>query len=105
MIKFIFVLSDGSSGLAHDPLHRVIGLTLPPIDANTFFITVLSLSETLEKIWLVDKNVCYDWFVGSNFVYQVIVRLVGNPCWLSNNGTVWSWVSCVKHQYFRHQSL
>ena len=43
MIKFIFVHSDGSSGLAHDPLHRVTGLTLPPVDANTFFIRVPSL--------------------------------------------------------------
>jgi hypothetical protein len=54
MIKFIFVLSDGSSGLAHDPLHRVIGLTLPPIDANPLFIKSCSLSEALKKnIWIV----------------------------------------------------
>ena len=37
MIKSIFVPSDGFSGLAHDPLHRVIGLILPPIDANYVF--------------------------------------------------------------------
>ena len=49
MIKFIFVPSFGSSGLAHDPSHRVIGLTLPPIDANLFFIKCFSLSEALEK--------------------------------------------------------
>ncbi len=49
MIKSIFVFRDGSSVLAHDPLHRVIALTLPPIDANIFFITVLSLSGALKK--------------------------------------------------------
>jgi hypothetical protein len=49
MIKSIFVFRDGSSGLAHDPFHRVIALTLPPIDANIFFITVLSLSGALKK--------------------------------------------------------
>ena len=37
MIKFIFVPRFGSSELAHDPSHCVIGLTLPPIDANTPF--------------------------------------------------------------------
>ncbi len=37
MIKSIFVFRDGSSGLAHDPLHRVIAFTLPPIDANIYF--------------------------------------------------------------------
>ncbi len=49
MIKFIFVPRDGSSELAHDPLHRVIGLTLLLIDANTFFIKCYSLSEALKK--------------------------------------------------------
>ena len=41
MIKFIFVLSETSSGLAHGLLHCVPGLTLSPGDANpasqTFF--------------------------------------------------------------------
>ena len=49
MIKFIFVPSFGSSGLAQDPSHRVIGLTLPPIDANHFFINYSSLPEVLKK--------------------------------------------------------
>ena len=37
MIKFIFVLGETSSELAHDVLHRVPGLTLPPGDANKNF--------------------------------------------------------------------
>ena len=55
MIKFIFVLGETSSELAHDVLHRVPGLTLPPGDANMipfflfFFISVLSLSGALKK--------------------------------------------------------
>ena len=50
MIKLIFVPSFGSSGLAHDPSHRVIGLTLPPIDAKYFFfIECFSLFEASEK--------------------------------------------------------
>ena len=52
MIKFIFVPRFGSSGLAYDPWHRVIGLTLLPIDANPnlfFFINGLSLTGTLKK--------------------------------------------------------
>ena len=44
MIKYIFVFSSGSSELAHGPSHRVVGLTLPLIDANTtLFINVPSL--------------------------------------------------------------
>ena len=49
MIKFIFVFSERSSGLAHDLLHCVPGLTLPPGDANFFFIHVLSLPGSLKK--------------------------------------------------------
>ena len=50
MIKFIFVLGETSSGLAHDVLHCVPGLTLPLGDANNFFfISVLSLSGSLKK--------------------------------------------------------
>ena len=37
MIKFIFVHGERSSGLAHDLLHCVPGLTLPLGDANLFF--------------------------------------------------------------------
>ena len=51
MIKFIFVPSNGSSGLAHDPLHCVPGLTLPLGDASTFFINVLSLPGSLKNKW------------------------------------------------------
>ena len=54
MIKFIFVLGETSSELAHDVLHRVPGLTLPPGDANMilfffFFISVLSLFWGFEE--------------------------------------------------------
>ena len=49
MIKFIFVFSERSSGLAHDLLHCVPGLTLPLGDANLFFISVLSSPESLKK--------------------------------------------------------
>ena len=48
MIKFIFVPRFGSSELAHDPSHCVIGLTLPLIDANSF-IKCSSLPEALKK--------------------------------------------------------
>ena len=49
MIKFIFVTGEESSGLAYDSLHCVPGLTLPPGDANHFFINVLSLTGSLKK--------------------------------------------------------
>ena len=35
--------------LAYAHRHSVIGLTLPPIDANTFFIMAFSLPGVLEK--------------------------------------------------------
>ena len=38
MINLIFRYRSGASGLAHTLDHRVIGLTLPPIDANALFI-------------------------------------------------------------------
>ena len=52
MIKFIFVPGERSSGLAHDLLHCVPGLTLPLGDATFFFINVLSLSGSLGKNYI-----------------------------------------------------
>ena len=49
MIKFIFIPSQMPPGLAHGACHCVTGLTLPPVDANLFFIIFFSLSEVLEK--------------------------------------------------------
>ena len=36
MIKSIFVFGEEASVLAHTSSHRVTGLTLPSVDANTF---------------------------------------------------------------------
>ena len=49
MINLIFGLRGRASVLAHVLPHCVIGLTLPPIDANTFFIKLVGLSDWLEK--------------------------------------------------------
>ena len=49
MIKFIFGISLELPVLAHSLRHRVTGLTLPPVDANKFFIIGLSLSGAMEK--------------------------------------------------------
>ena len=49
MINLIFGLRGRASVLAHVLPHSVIGLTLPPIDANTFFIKLVGLSDWLEK--------------------------------------------------------
>lgn len=49
MIILIFVPRRWASVLAYAHRHSVIGLTLPPIDANTFFIMAFSLSGVLEK--------------------------------------------------------
>ena len=49
MINLIFGLRGRASVLAHALPHSVIGLTLPPIDANTFFIKFVGLSDWLEK--------------------------------------------------------
>jgi hypothetical protein len=35
--------------LAHDPPHRVLGITLPPSDANTFFIIASWLVQESEE--------------------------------------------------------
>ena len=54
MIKFIFVLGERSSGLAHDLLHCVPGLTLPLGDATSLFSSMFSACPGfLEKndIW------------------------------------------------------
>lgn len=49
MIILIFVPSWHPSELAHGCRHCVTGLTLPPVDANTLFITAVSLPEALKK--------------------------------------------------------
>ena len=49
MIILIFVPRRWASVLAYAHRHSVIGLTLPPIDANPFFIMAFSLSGALEK--------------------------------------------------------
>lgn len=41
--------------LAHALPHSVIGLTLSPIDANSFFIILVGISDRLEKKALVDS--------------------------------------------------
>ena len=52
MIKFIFVVSEETSELAHVSSHCVTGLTLPPVDANildAFFIARLRLVWACEE--------------------------------------------------------
>ena len=49
MIKFIFVARSGTSGLAYVPRHCVTGLPLPPVDANSPFITAASLTGASRK--------------------------------------------------------
>jgi hypothetical protein len=50
LINLIFGSSGEASVLAHASPHSVIGLTLPPIDANyLFFINLAGLSDRLEK--------------------------------------------------------
>ena len=49
MIKFIFVLGERFSGLAHDHLHCVPGLTLPPGDATLFFHQCSQLDWVIEE--------------------------------------------------------
>ena len=49
MIILIFGSRGLASVLAHALPHSVIGLTLPPIDANTLFINCVGLSDRLEK--------------------------------------------------------
>jgi len=44
MIKFIFGIRLELPVLAHSSRHRVTGLTLPPVDANTFFHHLLQLA-------------------------------------------------------------
>ncbi|KAL3413833.1 hypothetical protein V8F44DRAFT_489023, partial [Aspergillus fumigatus] len=50
LINLIFGSRGEASVLAHASPHSVIGLTLPPIDANhLFFINLVGLSDRLEK--------------------------------------------------------
>ena len=49
MIILIFVPRRWSSVLAHDHCHCVLGITLPPSDANHLFIAVASLSGDVKK--------------------------------------------------------
>jgi len=49
LINLIFGPRDGASVLAHAPSHSVLGLTLPPSDANNLFIDAVGISDGLEK--------------------------------------------------------
>jgi hypothetical protein len=49
VIILIFVPRRWSSVLAHDRCHCVLGITLPPSDANHLFIAVASLSGDVKK--------------------------------------------------------
>jgi len=49
MIKFIFGIRLELPVLAHSSRHRVTGLTLPPVDANSLFIIGFSLPEVVKK--------------------------------------------------------
>ena len=55
MINLIFFTREEISGLAHVSLHRVTGLTLPPVDAKYLFINLFGLSEFLKKSSIVSK--------------------------------------------------
>lgn len=55
MINLIFGLRGRAPVLAHALPHSVIGLTLSPIDANSFFIILVGISDRLEKKALVDS--------------------------------------------------
>ena len=63
MIILIFVPRRRASVLAYAHRHSVIGLTLPPIDANTFFIMAFSLSGAVEKnlFFLSVRCLCAEW--------------------------------------------
>ncbi|KAL0939236.1 uncharacterized protein CTRU02_205846 [Colletotrichum truncatum] len=49
VIILIFGLGEKSSVLAHDSSHSVPGITLPPGDANTFFIVCSGLTRDTAK--------------------------------------------------------
>ncbi|CDM33742.1 unnamed protein product [Penicillium roqueforti FM164] len=61
MIILIFGLRDLVSVLAHASLHCVIGLTLPPIDANSFSSTVRLVRALGEDgmFRIYNNNHCY----------------------------------------------
>jgi hypothetical protein len=49
VIILIFVPRRWSSVLAHDHRHCVLGITLPPSDANNLFIAVAGLPSDVKK--------------------------------------------------------
>jgi hypothetical protein len=50
VIILIFVPRSWSSVLAHDHLHCVLGITLPPSDANNVFIALVGMSNAAKKM-------------------------------------------------------